>query len=124
MVPRRPPLLVSVSFPLLPRFSFFQRRCGHSFLLLLEAAQRVGVALLPLPLPAPPLSVFAADALLLFHAVDALLLSGGHQLSQLDCLDVTEGRLAGLIQHNGVEDDVEQRNAWNLLQACSHRMIL
>lgn len=124
-VPRCPLLLVSASFSLLPRFCFFQRGCGCSFLLLLlEAAQRVGVALFPLPLPAPALSVLAADALLLFHALDALLLSRAHQLSHLDGLDMTEGRLAGLVQHNGVEDDVKQRNTWNLLQACSHRMIL
>ncbi|KAG7225440.1 hypothetical protein INR49_027434 [Caranx melampygus] len=75
-----------------------------------EAAQRVGVALFPLPLPPSPLSILLADSLLLLQAADALLLGRAHQLAQLDSLDMVEGCLAGFVQHNGVEDDVEQRN--------------
>lgn len=115
---------VPAPFPLLPLLSFFQRRRRHPFLFLLEAAQRVRVALFPLPLLPPSLSVLLADALLLFQATDALLLGRTHQLSQLDGLDVVEGRLAGLVQHDGVEDDVEQRYPGDLLQACSHRVVL
>ena len=113
--------LVSTSFPLLPLLRLLQRRCRDAFplLLLLQAAERVRIALFPLPLPPPPLSVLLVDALLLLQAADALLLRRADQLAQLDCLDVVEGRLAGLVQHDGVLDDVEQRNAGDLLQACS-----
>lgn len=99
--------LMPASFPLLPLLSFFQRQCWPPLLFLLQAAERVRVALFPLPLLPPSLSVLQADALLLFQAADALLLRRAHQLSQLDSLDVVEGRLAGLVQHDGVEDDVE-----------------
>lgn len=116
--------LVSASFLLLPLLRLLQRRCRDAFLPLLQAAQRIRIALFPLPLPPPPLSVLLANALLLFQAADALLLGRADQLSQLDGLDVVEGRLAGLVQHDGVEDDVEQRNAWDLLQACSYCVVL
>lgn len=95
--------------------------CWDAFLFfLLQAAQWIGVALLPLPLPTPPLAVLLADALLLLQAADALLLSRAHQLSQLDSLDVVKGCLMGLVQHDGVEDNVEQRDTRDLLQACGH----
>ncbi len=115
---------VSTPFPLLPLLRLLQRRSWNAFLLLLQAAQRVRIALFPLPLLPPPLSVLLGYALLLFQAADALLLGRADQLSQLDGLDVVEGRLAGLVQHDGVKDDVEQRNAWDLLQACSHCVVL
>lgn len=116
--------LVSTSFLLLSWFRLLQRRSRHTFLLLLQAAQRVGVALFPLPLLPPPLSVFLADALLLLQAADALLLGRGHQLPQLNGLDVVQGRLAGLVQHDGVEDDVEQRDAWDLFESISYCTVL
>lgn len=115
---------MSASFLLLPLLRLLQRRCRDAFLLLLQAAKRIRIALFPLPLLPPPLSVLLANALLLFQAADVLLLGRADQLSQLDGLDVVEGRLAGLVQHDGVDDDVEQRNAWDLLQACSYRVVL
>lgn len=115
--------LVSTSFPLLPLLRLL-RRCRNAFLLLLQAAQRVRMALFPLPLLPPPLSVLVGNALLLLQATDALLLGRADQLSQLDGLDMVQGRLAGLVQHNGVGDDVEQRNARNLLQACGDCVVL
>lgn len=115
---------VSASFLLLPLLRLLGR-CWDTFLLfLLQAAQRIGIALFPLPLLTPPLPVPLADALLLLQAADALVLGWAHQLSQLDSLDVVEGHLVGLVQHNGVENDVEQRDTWDLLQACSHLGIL
>lgn len=109
---------MSTPLRLVPLLRLLQRWRRHSFLLLLlETAQRVGVALFPLPLPPSPLSILLVDSLLLLQAADALLLGRAHQLAQLDGLDVVEGRLAGFVQHDGVEDDVEQRNAWDLLQA-------
>lgn len=116
--------LMPTPFPLLPIFTFFQRRCRPRFLFLLQAAQRVGVALFPLPLLPPSLSVLQADALLLFQAADALVLGRAHQFSQLDGLDVVKGRLARLVQHHGVEDDVEQGDTGDLLQTRSHRVVL
>lgn len=115
---------MSTSFPLLPLLRRLQRRCRNAFLLLLQAAQRVRIALFPLPLLPPPLSVLVGDALFLLQAADALLLGRAHQLSQLDGLDVVQGRLAGLVQHNGVGDDVEQRHARDLLQACGYCVVL
>lgn len=108
--------LVSNSFPLLPLLSLLRRR-RPAFLFLLQAAQGVRIALFPLPLPPPPLSVLLDDALLLLQAGDALLLGRADQLSQLDGPDVVEGRLADLVQHDGVRDDVEQGNARDPLQA-------
>lgn len=109
------------SFPLLPLLCLLQRWCRDTFLLLLllQAAQRIRIALFPLPLLPSPLSVFLADAQLLFQAADGLLLLRTDQLSQLDGLDVIEGRLRGFVQHDGVEDDVEQRNTGDFLQAYS-----
>lgn len=108
--------LVSASLPLPLLLCLLQRRCRDSFLLFLQAAQRVGVGLFPLPLLPTPFSVLLANSLLLLQGPDTLLLGRADQLSQLDGLDVVEGRLAGLVQHNGVEDDVKQRNSWNFLQ--------
>lgn len=115
---------MSTPFPLLPLLRLLHRRCRRAFLPLLQAAQRVRIALFPLPLPPPPLSVLLADALLLLQAADALLLGRADQLSQLDGPDVVERRLAGLVQHDGVEDDVEQGNARDLLQAFSYCAVL
>lgn len=115
---------MSTSFPILPLLGLLQRWCRHPFLLLLQAAQRVRVAWFPLPLLPPPLSILLANALLLFQATDALLLGWAYQLPQLDSLDVVKGRLAGFVQHNGVKDDVEQRNTWDLLKACGYCVVL
>lgn len=116
--------LVSTSFLLLSLLCLLQRWRRNAFLLLLQAAQGVRIALFPLPLLPPPLSVLLGNALLLFQALDALLLGRAHQLSQLDGLDVVQGRLAGFVQHDGVKDDIKQRNAWDLLQACSYCVVL
>lgn len=95
-------------FLLLSGLCLSQRWGGHPFLLLLlQAAQRVGVALFPLPLLTPSLSVLRLDALLHFQAVEALLLCWGDKLSQLDSLDVVQGRLTGFVQYDGVENDVK-----------------
>lgn len=107
---------MSASLPLPLLLRLLQRRCRDSFLLFLQAAQRVRVGLFPLPLLPTPFSVLLANSLLLLQGPDALLLGRADQLSQLDGLDVVEGPLAGLVQHNCVEDDVEQRNSWNFLQ--------
>lgn len=115
---------MSASFLLFPLLHFLWRRWDTFLLFLLQAAQRIGIALFPLPLLPPPLPILLADALLLLQAADTLVLGRAHQLSQLDSLDVVEGRLVGLVQHDGVENDVEQRDAWDLLQACSHLGIL
>lgn len=116
--------LMSTSFSLLPWLSLLQWWCRHPFFLLLQAAERVWVALFSLPLLAPPLSILLADSLLLLHAADVLLLGRADHLSQLDGLYVVQGHLAGFVQHNGVEDYVEQRNTWDLLQTCRYCVVL
>lgn len=100
---------MSTPFLLLPLLWLLQLQRG-TFLLLLQAAQRVRVALFPFPLFSSPLSALPADSLLLFQAADALLLGWAHQFPQLNGLHVVQGRLTGFVQNDGVEDDVEQRN--------------
>lgn len=83
------PSLVSTPFLLLPLLWLLQLQRG-TFLLLLQAAQRVRVALFPFPLFSSPLSALPADSLLLFQAADALLLGRAHQFPQLNGLHVVQ----------------------------------
>lgn len=96
-----------------------QRWCWDAFLLLFQAAQRIRTDVFPLSLPSPPLFILLVDSLLLFQAADLLLLAWTDQLSHLDILDVVQGSLGRFVQHDGVEDDVKQRNSRNILQGCS-----
>lgn len=109
---------VSASFPLLLLLCFLQRWCRHTFLLLLQAAQRIRIVLFPLPFPSPPLPILLYS-LLLFQAADLLLLIWTDQLSHLDSLDVVKGFLGRFVQHNGVKNNIKQRNTRNILQVCS-----
>lgn len=107
---------VSASFPLLLLLCFFQRWCRDTFLLLLlQAAQRIRIVLFPLPFPSLPLPILLVYSLLLFQAADLLLLTWADQLSHLDSLDVVKGFLGSFVQHNGVENDIKQRNTRNIL---------
>lgn len=114
---------VSAPFPLwllLPPLWFPQRWCWDTFLLFLfQTAQRVRTDLFPLSLPSLPLFILLVDSLLLFQAADLLLLAWIDQLSHLDILDVVQGSLGRFVQHDGVENDVKQRNTRNILQGCS-----
>lgn len=68
------PFFVPTPLLLLSLLCLLRRWCGSNFFLLLEAAERVGVAHFTFPLPTSSLCVLLAHTLLLLQAADALLL--------------------------------------------------